>query len=370
MKPNRVFAIACCVLGLIAFSQLLIAGMALAARLEESQKIRIVEREVEKPVPYPVRPSSTLPGETAPVNPEPTRPLPPTPERPSTNAVISPAIPEPKQLVTPAIADPRTERLVNEARAARVAGDMGMAIVKLEEALKQTPKEPNALYELGLVHELMGVYDQASIYYEQVFQLGVTGSGELYKAAAAKLRDGFEQTGEMRGKIALGRVRIFKDPEAAGGERAVLSIPVLKAPDQEVQSSDIEVSVTFFNQTSNGKIVQLEDESWVNTNWVSLPFDWAAGEETLRVTYQIPNRDNQTTHLFGKLNYYGQVATLSYKGEILDVQAWPRDLAAKIGQPAGNKDPSDSFPEFLDRDSLPPNFDPEIPLLNPLPADK
>lgn len=360
MKPNRIFAIACCALGLIAFSQLLIAGMALAARLENSQKIRIVEREVEKLVPYPVQAEPTLLG---------TVPNPNLSQSPSSNPITSPSIPEPNQLTTPAIADPRAERLVTEARTARVAGDMGMAIVKLEEALKQSPNEPNALYELGLVHELMGVYEQASIYYEQVFQLGITGSGELYKAAAAKLRDGFEQPGEMRGKIALGRVRIFNDPHAAGGKRTVLSIPVIKAPEQEVQSSDIEVAVTFFNKSSNGKIIQLEDESWATANWVTLPFDWTGGEETLQVNYQIPNRDNQTTHLFGELDYYGQVATLTYKGEILDVQAWPRDLAARIGQTPTSSDSSNSFPEFLDKDSLPPNFDPDIPLLNPLPSE-
>ena len=360
MKSNRIFALACCALGLIAFSQLLIAGMALAARLEDSQKIRIVEREVEKLVPYPNPAPIQPPGAQPNTNTLPNIILDPSPNK---NPIASQSTTEPTQLVTPAIADPRTERLVTEARTARVAGDMGMAIVKLEEALKQSPNEPNALYELGLVHELMGVNDQASIYFEQVFQIGVTGSGELYKAAAAKLRDGFELPGEMRGKIALGRVRIFKDPAAVGGKRTVLSIPVTKAPDQEVQSSDIEVSVTFFNKTSNGNIIQLEDESWASANWASLPFDWAAGEETLRVNYQIPNQDGQTTHLFGEIEYYGQVATLSYKGEILDIQAWPRDLAARIGQTPANVDPSNSFPEFLDRDSLPPNFDPDIPLL-------
>jgi tetratricopeptide (TPR) repeat protein len=365
MKPNRVFAIACCALGLVAFSQLLIAGMALAARLEDSQKIRIVEREVEKWVPQPNPAPSISLGIPNIADTNPTI----GPTQPSNKiAIEAPSIPEPTQLVTPPIADPRAERLVKEARTARVAGDMGMAIVKLEEALQQSPKEPNALYELGLVHELMGVYDQASIYYEQVFQLGVTGSGELYKAAAAKLRDGFEQPAEMRGKIALGRVRIFNDPKATEGKRVVLSVPVSKAPDQQVQLSDIEISVMFFNKTSNGKIVELEleNESWATVSWATLPFDWAGGEETLRVNYLIPKRDNQTNHLFGELDYYGQVVTLSYKGEILDVQAWPRDLAARIGQAPVNTDPSNSFPEFLDRDTLPPNFDPEIPLLNPL----
>lgn len=366
MKPNRVFAIACCTLGLIAFCQLLIAGMALAARLEDSAKIRIVEREVEKLVPYAVQPAPAI------LLHQPDRGSAPNislSSNPHSNAAPPASIPEPTRLATPAISDPRAERLVNEARTARVAGDMGMAIVKLEEALQQSPKEPNALYELGLVHELMGVYDQASIYYEQVFQLGISGSGELYKAAAAKLRDGFEQPAEMRGKIALGRVRIFNDPHAAAGKRTVLSIPVTKAPDQELQSSDIEVSVTFFNKSSIGKIIQLEDESWASANWATLPFDWSAGEETLRVNYQIPKQDNQTTHLFGELNYYGQVVTLSYKNEILDVQAWPRDLAARIGQAPADVDPASSFPEFLDQDILPPNFDPEIPLLIPLPSE-
>jgi tetratricopeptide (TPR) repeat protein len=367
MKPNRVFAIACCALGLIAFSQLLIAGMALAARLETSQKVRTVEREVVKYIPNP-NPAPTMLLGTAPnTTTPPNITLSPTPNKNLTTP-LTPA-PEPSQLSTPAIADPRAERLVNEGRTARVAGDMGMAIVKLEEALLQSPKEPNALYELGLVHEIMGVYNQASIYYEQVFQLGITGAGELYKAAAVKLRDGFEQPDDMRGKIALGRVRIFNDPNATEGKRIVLSVPVSKAPKEEIQSSDIEVAVTFFNKSSNGKILQLEDESWAKVNWVTLPFDWAAGEETLRVNYQIPKRDKQTNHLFGQLDYYGQVVTLSYKGEILDVQAWPRDLAAKIGQAPTNTNPSNSFPEFLDRDTLPPNFDPDIPLLNPLPNE-
>lgn len=97
-----------------------------------------------------------------------------------------------------------------------------------------------------------------------------------------------------------------------------------------------------------------------------MPFDWAGGEESLRVNYRIPIRDEQTAHLFGKLSYYGQVVTLKYKGEVLDVQAWPRDLAARIGQAAPAGDQPSDFPEFLDQDILPPNFDPDIPLLNPL----
>lgn len=338
----------------MAFSQLLIAGLALAVRVEEGRVVKIVEKEVEKLVP--IRISVPVAGDP------PARPAPrPEPELPP--------MPEPDQLATPAIADPLSDRLVTEARKARIAGDMGAAIVKLEEALTESPGDPTVLYELGMVHEMMGVFEKAADYYEQVFQLGVSGAGNLYEAAAVKLRDGFEQPHDMLGKLALGRVRIFNDPEAEGGQRVVLTVPVQKAPGEEVEAGEIEVAVTFFNRTGKNQIVQLEDDTWAEPTWVSLPFDWAGGEESLRMNYQIPVRDAQTEHLFGGLTYYGQVVTLTYKGEVLDVQAWPRDLAARIGQatPAGRN--GDDFPEFLDQDILPPNFDPDIPLLNPLPGE-
>ena len=353
MKGKRLFLIACCGLGLMAFSQLLIAGMALAVRFEEGREVRIVERQVEKLVP--IRISVPVLGDE------------PAPQAQARVAPELPPVPEPKDLTMPAIADPRAELLVQEGRRARIAGDMGMAIVKLEEALKQSPEDPTVLFEMGMVHEAMGVYGAAADYYERVFKQGVTGAGELYEAAAVKLRDGFEQPADMLGKIALGRVRIFNDAKAKGGQRVVLTVPVQKAPGEDVDAQEIEVAVTFFNKTDKGKIVQLEDETWAEPTWVSLPFDWAGGEETLRMNYVIPERDEQTEHLFGELTYYGQVVTLTYKGEVLDVQAWPRDLAARIGQAAPAGAPANDFPEFLSEDMLPPNFDPDFPLLNPLP---
>ena len=86
------------------------------------------------------------------------------------------------------------------------------------------------------------------------------------------------------------------------------------------------------------------------------------------MNYMIPKRDTQTAHLFGELSYYGQVVTLTFKGEVLDVQAWPRDLAARIGQVAPIGGHGNDFPEFLDQDILPPNFDPAISASHSAPA--
>ena len=351
-----VFAICCWALALMAMSQLLVAGMALATRLEESRVERIVVKEIPKLIAVRV---PAAPGEVDRTSAVVSRPAAPPP-------VASLPLPAPTPVATPQVGDPRSERMVNEARRARVAGDMGLAIVKLEEALSQSPEDPNVHYELGLVHEQMGVFDTAAAHFEKVFQMGVSGAGSLYALAAGKLRDGFEKPDAMVGKLALGRVRIFNDPKDEEGQRVILTIPVQKAPTDEIDVAEIAVSVIFFNRTSKDEIVQLEEKSWVTEQWATMPFDWVGGEESLRMTYVIPSQDGQTEHLFGARTYYGQVVSLLYKGEILDVQAWPRDLAAKIPRsPAVNMgDPV--LPEF--QDTLPPGFDPSLPLLPPLPS--
>ena len=344
------FAVTSWILGLIVFAQLLISGMALAVRMKESQEVKVVEKEVYKPV-WIEAPQAT---DQAPAHA-------PLAMAPPSQAIPEAPKPQPSPLKVPSVADPRSERLLMEARQARVAGDMGKSIVKLEQALLQSPDDPSVLYELGVVHEQMGVFDKASEYFEKVFQMGLGKAGSLYEMAAAKLRDGVAQPEDMLGKLSLGRVRIFNNPKHPDGQQVILTIPVQKAPADEVDMKEIQVEVRFFVRTNRGDVVELNDPSWVVSRWVSLPFDWAGGEESLRMTYTIPTEDRQTSHLFGSRNFYGQVVTLSYQGVVFDVQAWPRDLAAKIV-----KKPEAGFGELLPpdfQDSLPPDFDPSVPLL-------
>lgn len=359
---HSAFAVALCLLGVMALAQLVVGGLALAMRFKESQPPQIVEREVirEVRVEVPVRvpaansghsgQSHATTGSTA-TPPNHLTTLSPTSEPPL----------QPSPLTEPAVQDDRAAKLLKEAREARVAGDMGKAIVKLEQALHHAPGEPSVVYELGVVHEQMGIFDKAAVYYEEVFRMGMSRSGALYPLAAAKLRDGFSQPADMLGKLSLGRVQIFKNSLHEAGQQVILTIPVQKAPDRKVEMDAIEVEVRFFNRSARGEIAELRDASWVTSRWISLPWDWAGGGEQLRMTYTIPKRDVATDHLFGELTYYGQVVTLSYKGEVLDVQAWPRDLAARIvRQPHAGFDHL-PMPEF--QEALPPDFDPNFPLL-------
>lgn len=321
-----VFAISCWVLGMMAFSQLLVAGLALADRFEDSKRIRTVIKKEKQIVVVRVPAAKPPPAITPPVVSRP-----PMPSFDEENP-----LPAPRPITTPPIADPRTERLVREAQSARVAGDMGAAVMKLEEALGRSPDEPNVLFELGLVHEQMGVFDRASEYYGKVLGMGVTGAGSLYAEAGRKLGEGFEQTDQKLGKLSLGRVRKFRDPDDSNGERVVVTIPVQKAPGEEIEDlKDLGVSVEFFNRNAKGEILPREDnETTVTDKWVTEPFDWPASGEEVQMTYTIPPRDATTEHLFGTWKYYGQIVTLTYKGEVLDVQADPPSLAARVTRPA------------------------------------
>ncbi|MEM9235319.1 MAG: hypothetical protein AAGB14_00970 [Verrucomicrobiota bacterium] len=354
------FRLACWVLGLIAFVQLLTAGVALAVRMENAREVRVEKEIVTKIVTIGSKPKEEPAG--------PVVALPPPPAVPA-EVPLPPARP----LDAPPIEDPEVEKLVNEGRKARVDEDMGRAIIKLEEAREREPNEPNVLYELGLVYETMAAYDtalaeKAAAAYQKVFELGTTKAGALYPLAAAKLRDGIAMPTDMRGKLSLGRVRIFKDDSLRDEERVVVTVPVSAAPGDEPSADDFFVQVHFFDKNSQGEVLPALHEANVTatktTRWITEPIDWLGGEEQMRVSYTIPRASAPDAHLFGRRSYYGQVVELIYKNEIIDSQAWPRHLASR-----SQVEPQQGFePLFLDSD-----FDPNLgvlpPLENELPTD-
>ncbi len=357
--PALCFRLALWALALVAFVQLVTAGVALAARIESAREVRVVEKVVPRIVRVPAEPVKA---------PEPAPPVVALPPPPPPAAAVS-ALPEARPLNAPPIADPVVERLVAEARDARVAEDMGAAIVKLEEARSRTPDDPNVLYEMGLVYEAMAAVDlrmaeRAADAYQSVFELGTEGAGALYPLAAQKLRDGIERPRDMIGELTLGRVRIFKDDGYAAGERVVLTIPVNAAPGAEPSDNDFDVVVKFFNKTPNGDPHPAGPGFESDFRWVTGAADWLGGQELLRVTYVLPEQSEADTHLFGRQAYYGQVVELFYRNELIDVEAYPPHLASySPGAPQG--DPM--FPEFLDQDLMPdgsllPPLGDELPL--------
>lgn len=373
--PLATFHAACWVLGLVAFVELVALGAALALREERTTAPEVMERVVTEYVFEADAPagaggwsaSSTAPGglERA----TPTVENGPPPERPvqvapSPRIQVSPpvAIPTmaPQPLSAPVIADPVVERLVGEAREARVAGDTRLAIVKLEEAAERAPRDPHVLYLFGEVFEAIGHYDRAADSYQAVFELGTTGAGGLYAMAGRKLSTGFTQSSGMEGKVAIGRIRQFNDTRVTDGEKVIIEIPIMAAPGQELIPENVEVVVRFFDKL-DGEIVPAAPENVPETEWVTSPVDWSGNaEETLRAAYFISHSATPDAHLFGQRSYFGHVVELNYEGELLDHQAWPRLLATQVDAPGVD-------PLILPREYLPPNTNPDNPLLPPLP---
>ena len=353
------FHVACWALGLLAFIELGAVGMAMVLQDRQAGTPQVVER-VEY-VALDPRPAPETPFRP---------PLEPVAPSPAPAAMAAASFPVPpaaeipmatRPLKTPRIADPVVERLVAEAREARVAGDMRRAIVKLQEAETRTPDEPNMLYQYGQVLEAMGVYHKATDYYQKVFELGAVGAGSLYELAAHKIAHGFVGVDEMRGKLALGRVRQFEDPRVPDGEKVIITVPVLAAPNHDMEPSQVEVVVSFFDML-DGEVVPAATRNKPSTKWVTEPVDWkdASGEELLQVTYFIPKGNLQELHLFGQRKHFGQLVKLNYQAELVDNQAWPHTLARQVNVPERD-------PLFLPEEFLPADMNPDNPLLPTLP---
>jgi hypothetical protein len=353
-NPNShtlVFRLSCWFLGVLAFAQIMSAGVALAMRMESTRVVKVVEKVV------PAAPAVVL---DRPVTIAPRTMF---PETVAEDPIVVAPLPPPRPLITPTTADPVSERLVKEAKSARVSEDMMSAITKLEQALLSSPNDANVLFELGLCHESMGIYDKARLYYHQVYQLGTTVAGTLYVQAADKLQRGFEQPEDKINRIVLGRVRVFKDPREDDGQKVIITIPVQAVPGEQIENRDLEVIVNFFDEVGARKEITAADmlQAKVESKWITEPLDWSTGEELLQITYLIPKIDPQQQHLFGEKRYYGQVVELNYKGELIDAEAWPRILARKFNKP-------DAAPVFLDQE-MPADYNPLNPLLPNAPGN-
>ena len=346
----HVYHASCWLLALVAFTQLLLVGIALAVRDRPAAAAEVVERVVTEYVQVPVASDSAGDPDPVALAVPPSVTPPPAETRPWNGESLG--VPRPR------IADPEVEALVEGAQIGRVEGDLARAAAKLFAAEKLAPADPNVLYELAQVHELAGNYGKAGDYYQKVLALGILGAGGLYTEAAEKLRDGFGAPGRQLDRLTLGRIIEFRDPRVADGQKVILTIPVLAAPGQVKNPDGVEVRVFLYDKIGE-EIVEAPKDQFVQS-WVSAPVDFLRGEEKARVTYFIPGAVPTEQHLFGGRQYFGHVVAIYQDGELIDQKAWPRKLAAKVNAPESNLPP-------LLHDYIPEDFNPSNPLLPPLP---
>lgn len=348
-------------MGLIAFLQLMSVGMAIVLKKNDAptpELVKVIEKEyitVEKPAPVAAALKSYS--------------LTQVEIDELVNGLRDNTGGEAEVLLSaPPIADPVIERLVEEARVARIAGDIMNSTMKLEEAQTKEPNNPNVLYELAVNFEELLVYDNASDYYKKVYDLGPLVAGSLFKKSALKLARGVVP--ETRGLALLNAARKLEPQIDQFGERRSVSLAISTAPRREFDPELIHVQVHFFEE-SLGELrpapINTADPETTGSQCISMPYDWKDSEEIIEVWYRIPPRDRGDRLLDGDRKFHGFVAKLYYDEKLLDIRAQPRTLVEELrnqraaSSSAGSLDSElDSFLQELDNygagDSLLPNI--------------
>lgn len=225
------------------------------------------------------------------------------------------------------IADPVVEKLIAESRALQLDGDMMRAMLKLDEAARRDPSEAAVIYNKGLLYEEMGLYTQAADQYQEVQQMGIA-AGSFFKLSAKKLTKGMDAAHANRPAISIGPMNVRRNNDNRDEQQVNLAITILARPDKSINPSDVSVQVHFYDQLENSEIKKASSHAKISEAQWDGKVDWkgASHEETVNISYTIPETDLAQAHLFGQRQYYGHVVELYYKNEVIDQQATPRRL--------------------------------------------
>ena len=342
------FLIACWLLALLAFAQLITIGAAFTS----GRTVAVAPKTIPKTIPKAV--TKTLSAPVRVNNPEAIEPRsieqilasvgPHSPSTPTTTdsssttqAVTVPATTagtgsDTAITVTPSgygssmIADPVAERLVRESRALQLDGDMMRAMLKLDEAARRDPSEAAVIYHQGLLFEEMGLYTKAADQYQQVQQMGIK-AGAYFRLSAKKLTKGMDVAQVHRPIISIGPMYARPANGAMASKQTNVAITILARPDKTINPADVHVQVHFYDKLNDGEIKKASSLAKIDYAWDE-PADWkgASREETVHFSYAIAELDLAEAHLFGRREFYGYVVELVYKGEMIDQQASPRRL--------------------------------------------
>jgi len=354
-KPNLgVFHVSCWMLGLVAFVQLMSVGVAMALRGSDRREVetKVVTEYVVVPRPTPVRvtPPKSAPKKISVKEPE-LDPL-------LLSKIDELEIPDvPRAMdVAPPIKNPVVERLIEEAREARIAGDLVLAQTKLNEANHLEKGNANVLYEIAMNYDALRLYDTALKYYMEVMNLGPIEGGALFSKAALKIERG--RMVDLKGLVSLGLVRKSSPKRVPGGEQRTVMLPISVAPGKDFDPELLDPRMHFFEEV-DGKIQPaVHSANGSGFSWVSEPVNWDDGEELAEVWYVAADQDARATYYEGERKFYGMVVELYYDGRLVDLMAQPRTLVKEMSYSKGAEEQWDEdispVLEMIEGTLLPP----------------
>lgn len=215
------------------------------------------------------------------------------------------------------------DRLIRQGVAAMVAGDMRRCILSFEEAALIAPNHPALLYYYGVAYDKLLNHEKAREYYTRVFNMG-SSAGGYFERATRRLKHGFDQPSDMRGKISFGPYTHSHIADPGSGESVSMRLPIFVAPDTDLSPQDIFIHIQFFVLVNGRKIRYSPTDPVVM--WENETQDWGDNEENILISYDLPPLSREEQDAYGEMTYYGFTAKLFYKGEPIDCISNPSAL--------------------------------------------
>lgn len=229
--------------------------------------------------------------------------------------------PEQQQLRTEDAQD--ADRLIRQGIAALVQGDMRRCILSFEEASLLAPNHPAMLYYYGMAYDKLLNPAKAREYYTRVFNMR-SEAGAYFERASRRLKHGFDQPSDLRGKISFGPYTHSHTTNPESGERVSMRLPILVAPDCELSPQDIFIHIQFFVLVNDRTIRYSPVDPTVM--WENETQDWSDHEENILITFHLPPLTREEKDAYGDMVYYGFTAKFFYKGEPIDCLSSPSAL--------------------------------------------
>ncbi len=349
--------IAISVLGLVALTQVGVLGWAFLKRVKAGPQIAAVAAPTIPDGKRDGAPAEDKDKETLTVNDPFEDGKDPLTTDDSTDPIMPPSKPQPVPMARLGLApDNRMTEMFQQGRTLRDRGDTSNALLRFREAYASDPKNPEAIYEIAVTLEKMGLPDKAAENWKRIFDMGET-AGVYFAAAEAKMkaavmttRVGINQppAGESNvqteggnapaATFGLGQPESEEMNDAKSLRHFVLRVPVQLRVKTKINVKDLVIQVIFYDVVDDKP---LRTSANVKNRWSTAPVDWREDEsEVLEVEYNQPVPESRDPKQEIR-KYYGYIVRVYYKDELQATRSEPSALGQRF--PASQtleKDPS------------------------------
>jgi tetratricopeptide (TPR) repeat protein len=238
------------------------------------------------------------------------------------------------------IDDPEIEEMVEMGRLQRSDGDTSAALEIFRQANARIPDNPRILSEIASVYNAMGLTSKASVYWQQIWQLGPEIAGDYYTISDLHLKGDAATPKKSETKLYVSQAFTKRHPETIDGEQVTVRVSIKAAEGAVIDVTKLHIDFPFFDLVDNRTVAPTMADTPIES-WVTPPVDWQSqNEEILDMVYFFPKTSEEEISRIGQREYYGFVVKLYYDNELQDIYSYPRTLLDQISRERNSNTPN------------------------------